>query len=565
MAEYLQPAVFSQRYPTGRKLASGGYGDVYATLDDRYVVKIQGEKVPPYTTPMPTDLLVSTLRELNYYNRFDHPNIAKVVAWSYDPRTPGRTFIVIRKGENIVSAIRSGRTSLIQVAKELISAVAFLNTNGVSHRDIKDPNLIFLDGRVQLIDFGIAGEATMFNNEANITSYYFRGLAYTGYYRDPQYFDTEFNNINVEEYAIAKTLYSIHQLLNDATASIYATDINDIYDFKTGDPQIDKIIALCTEFPVSKRIPIVEVAKRVGASLTNGRLLETLAIGANQGCQRRPEIITSLGVYIVSLADYYNYTIRTAFLGVHLLHRSLPVIYPEYWRGVGADKFNIIAQICLFLATILEDQTMSFQDMMARAKTTNIDVFNETLVAVLVAIQGIIITRTYWDYTRYFEDLPTFLIDALACNYDPQKIRPGVAQGTSKFRTLATLLKDPRLAEVISTNRIEHADDTERGSLPKIDPWEQPPLYMTWDQYVNIVTTPVYYDQNPESIQFSLIARGYKPLADLSLTDAVGVYRRLRQSVRGRHLLTKIFGKVPADEPAFMSAGIQPFKDKWVT
>jgi hypothetical protein len=29
--------------------------------------------------------------------------------------------------------------------------------------------------------------------------------------------------------------------------------------------------------------------------------------------------------------------------------------------------------------------------------------------------------------------------------------------------------------------------------------------------------------------------------------------------------LTKIFGKVPADEPAFMSAGIQPFKDKWVT
>src|SRR5665811_2122602 len=124
---YIEPDEFRLCYVMDVHLSKGGYGNVYSTVDGQYVVKLQGELKPPFSVPISTKSLVATINEINYYNRIDHPNIAKLEAWSYQPTKSrdgpkgGRTYMALRKGITVFDAIKAGQTTLLQVAKDLIS------------------------------------------------------------------------------------------------------------------------------------------------------------------------------------------------------------------------------------------------------------------------------------------------------------------------------------------------------------------------------------------------------------------------------------------------------------
>ena len=56
-----------------------------------------------------------------------------------------------------------------------------------------------------LIDFGIAKEIINTNEGKMIT-----GLAYTTWFRDPQYSENDYNSIKVEIYPLGKMIYNLY-------------------------------------------------------------------------------------------------------------------------------------------------------------------------------------------------------------------------------------------------------------------------------------------------------------------------------------------------------------------
>lgn len=68
---------------------------------------------------------------------------------------------IIAEGETFEDLIYlknrvSPRSDIHDVGVQLISIMKYLHKSGVVHRDIRTPNALYSDGRVSLVDFGLA-------------------------------------------------------------------------------------------------------------------------------------------------------------------------------------------------------------------------------------------------------------------------------------------------------------------------------------------------------------------------------------------------------------------------
>lgn len=103
-------------------------------------------------------------REANLLGRLQHPNIAQVfeagVASLNGLQVPFYAMEYVSGSRTLTSYVREGRHTVrerIALLIDLCSAVHHGHTRGVLHRDLKPANiLVDADGRVKLIDFGIA-------------------------------------------------------------------------------------------------------------------------------------------------------------------------------------------------------------------------------------------------------------------------------------------------------------------------------------------------------------------------------------------------------------------------
>ena len=105
------------------------------------------------------------LQEAKLAGNIQHENIVSVFDFG---EHEGRPFIVMEylKGEDLRDAIRAGRTGSIaermKIAQHIAEALEYVNGLGIVHRDIKPENVhIDLNGRVRLMDFGIAKSADL--------------------------------------------------------------------------------------------------------------------------------------------------------------------------------------------------------------------------------------------------------------------------------------------------------------------------------------------------------------------------------------------------------------------
>ena len=213
---------FLKKYPEDMQVArigSGGCGKVYRS--GVYAVKFS---VPDYQD---SDISEEMIRELNFYASVHHPCILRPVEWSYCPINRV-TYIAMPCGSDLQRAYLDRKITLERIVNDNLSAIAFLNNLGIIHGDIKPKNMIFLDGRAQIIDFGLAKYATMLSDR-----YYIRGVAYTALYKDPAYVDEAWNPINVETYALAKSYYDIMGHIPQLS-NMYSFRANDAVVFGDG-------------------------------------------------------------------------------------------------------------------------------------------------------------------------------------------------------------------------------------------------------------------------------------------------------------------------------------------
>lgn len=100
------------------------------------------------------------LAEARLTGSLTHEN---VIAFYDYGETDQRPFLVMEflEGESLREQIREGRAgdlrSKLAIARQIASALAYVHSKGIIHRDVKPDNIrVDVTGRVKLVDFGIA-------------------------------------------------------------------------------------------------------------------------------------------------------------------------------------------------------------------------------------------------------------------------------------------------------------------------------------------------------------------------------------------------------------------------
>src|SRR5262252_443796 len=136
----------------------GGMGEVYLARDEQLGRKVALKFLPARLTADETQL--SRFKsEARAASALNHPNILTV----YEISTDGnRQFIATEfiEGVTLRASLADGRMNLraaLDIAVQVVSALAAAHEAGVVHRDIKPENIMLRpDGYVKVLDFGIA-------------------------------------------------------------------------------------------------------------------------------------------------------------------------------------------------------------------------------------------------------------------------------------------------------------------------------------------------------------------------------------------------------------------------
>ncbi len=143
------------KYRLKRRIASGGFGDVYEGYDT-----IEGISVAlkiPRDSMVSGDKLDDFRREVRITAKLDHPNILPIKNADF---IAGVFTIVQPLGAQSLGDRMSKRISLatrLEYIDQMLAGLAHAHERGVIHCDIKPANMIlFADGRLRLADFGIA-------------------------------------------------------------------------------------------------------------------------------------------------------------------------------------------------------------------------------------------------------------------------------------------------------------------------------------------------------------------------------------------------------------------------
>ena len=103
-------------------------------------------------------LRLTLAREFRLLSSLRHPNIISVLDYGFDDRLqPYFTMELLEHAESIMRAAAplplDGKIDLIA---QTLQALAYLHRRGVIHRDLKPGNVMVVDGRVKVLDFGVS-------------------------------------------------------------------------------------------------------------------------------------------------------------------------------------------------------------------------------------------------------------------------------------------------------------------------------------------------------------------------------------------------------------------------
>ena len=148
-------------YRIDAKLGEGGFATVYravqCSLDRPVAIKLLNTDLAERP-----DLRERFERESRLIARLSHPHIVQVIDSGVD--AAGRPFYVMEyvRGVTLQQAMGTGALTparKLDLALQLVEALAYAHKSGIVHRDIKPANiLIDFEGRLRLADFGIALE-----------------------------------------------------------------------------------------------------------------------------------------------------------------------------------------------------------------------------------------------------------------------------------------------------------------------------------------------------------------------------------------------------------------------
>ncbi|NVB39949.1 serine/threonine protein kinase [Pseudenhygromyxa sp. WMMC2535] len=143
------------KYRLKRRVARGGFGDVYEAYDTIEGISV-ALKIPLGGSVKP-EQLDDFRREVRITAKLEHPNILPIKNADF----LGDVFAIVQPlGEQSLDDRMSKRMTLerrLDYIDQMLAGLAHAHERGIIHCDIKPDNMIlFPEGRLRLADFGIA-------------------------------------------------------------------------------------------------------------------------------------------------------------------------------------------------------------------------------------------------------------------------------------------------------------------------------------------------------------------------------------------------------------------------
>jgi Tol biopolymer transport system component/predicted Ser/Thr protein kinase len=160
-------------YRIVRLLGRGGMGDVYAAEDAR-LNRLVALKILSQITPDDTERLERFRREAQAIAALKHPNVVTIYSVEEVDSAPFLTMELV-EGKSLAELMMPHGMKLGQVldlASQLADAIAAAHQHGIVHRDLKPSNvMVGDDGRLKVLDFGIAKLKQKTRNGGDFTTY----------------------------------------------------------------------------------------------------------------------------------------------------------------------------------------------------------------------------------------------------------------------------------------------------------------------------------------------------------------------------------------------------------
>lgn len=155
-------AVLQGRYRVISPLGQGGMGAVYYAWDLRLSIPVALKEMSAQADladDVLDDLRAQFQQEAKVLARLNHPNLVAVTDFFEEQ---ANAYLVMKyvEGESLADRIRRTgalpEDEALDVAGQLLDALAYCHNQGVIHRDVKPANIIIRpDGQVVLVDFGL--------------------------------------------------------------------------------------------------------------------------------------------------------------------------------------------------------------------------------------------------------------------------------------------------------------------------------------------------------------------------------------------------------------------------
>lgn len=170
----------NNRYVLLSHLGQGGMGTVYRAFDrltgDTVALKrvlVNPDMLQYNSRASNTDLRLSLAHEFQTLASMRHPHIVDVLDYGFD--ASGQPFFTMELLTQAQSLIEAGRKQSVAVKinlmLQLLYALAYLHRRKLLHRDLKPENVLVTQGKVKVVDFGLAVELHHIQNPVGTVAY----------------------------------------------------------------------------------------------------------------------------------------------------------------------------------------------------------------------------------------------------------------------------------------------------------------------------------------------------------------------------------------------------------